>query len=129
MLARYRIVRGRRPPGDALPDGVRVDIRKHTRHVLAPKPEMVERFLAAVDDEAWGRFKREYLELLEKRFADDPAPFVDLANQAGTADVYLGCNCPTAKNPDVNHCHTVLALEFMRSRFAGLPVRMPPDMA
>jgi hypothetical protein len=125
MLARYRIVRGRRPPADPLPDGVRVDTRKHTRHVLAPTPAMVERYLAAVGDEAWERFRLEYIQLLEERFADDPQPFVKLANQASDADVYLGCNCPTAKNPDVGRCHTVVALEFMRWRFAGLDVQMP----
>jgi len=128
VLARYRIVRGRRPPGDPLPEGVRVDIRKHTRHVLAPTPEMVARYLAAVNDEAWERFRGEYLDLLEERFAADPALFVELANQAGDADVYLGCNCPTAKNPDVSRCHTVVALEFMRWRFAGLDVGMPAGM-
>jgi hypothetical protein len=128
MLARYRIVRGQRPPDDPLPEGSRVDIRKHTRHVLAPTPEMVERYLAAPSDEAWAQFRVEYLALIEERFDTDPAPFVALANQAADADVHLGCNCPTAKNPDVGRCHTVVALEFMRWRFAGLDVRMPAGL-
>lgn len=125
MLARYHIVRGRRPPGDPLPDGVRMDIRKHTRHVLAPERKMVERYLAAPGDEAWARFRRAYLELLEARFAKDAGPFEAVAERARETDVFLGCSCPTAKNPDVGRCHTVLALEFMRRHFADLEVRTP----
>jgi hypothetical protein len=87
---------------------------------------MVERYLAAVSDEAWERFRSDYLGLLEERFTSAPEPFEALANQARDADVYLGCSCPTAKNPDVSRCHTVSALAFMRRRFAGLDVRMPP---
>jgi hypothetical protein len=119
------MIRGPRPPDDPLPDGIRVDIRKHTRHVLAPKPEMVERCLSAPNEDAWQRFKAEYLALIEQRFAEDPTPFVDLANQATSANIFLGCSCPTAKNPEVNRCHTTLALQFMRWGFAGLDVRMP----
>jgi hypothetical protein len=103
-----------------------MDIRKHTHHVLAPKPEAVERYLAAVSDEAWERFRADYLELLEERFASDPAPFAALAHQARDTDVYLGCSCPTLKNPDVSRCHTVAALEFMQRHFVSLDVRMPP---
>jgi hypothetical protein len=40
-------------------------------------------------------------------------------------DVWLGCNCPTAKNPDVRRCHTVLALQFMKERYPALEVRIP----
>lgn len=125
MLARYRIVRGRRPPDDPLPDGLRVDIRRHTRHALAPTREMVDRYLRAVSDETWERFRRDYLELLEDRFTQDPEPFADLASRARDVDVYLGCNCPTAKNPDVNRCHTVAALTFMGRHFPDLEVRLP----
>lgn len=125
MLARYQIVRGRRPPENPLPQGVRVDIRKHTRHVLAPDPKSVERYLAAPDDRAWKHFRAAYLALLEQRFAAEPEPFVALAAQAMETDVHLGCNCSTAKNPDVHRCHTVVALEFMHARFPRLEVRMP----
>ena len=38
-----------------------------------------------------------------------------LAEEAKVSDVYLGCSCPTAKNPDVRRCHTVLALKFMHA--------------
>ena len=40
-------------------------------------------------------------------------------------DVYLGCNCPTARQPDVLRCHTVLALAFLRERYPDLSVRLP----
>ncbi|MCB9727183.1 MAG: hypothetical protein H6746_01735 [Deltaproteobacteria bacterium] len=126
MLARYRLVRGRRPPDDPLPAGARIDVRMHTRHVLAPKRDMVERYLAAASDEAWERFRSDYLALLEQRFQNDPGPFTSLADRARDTDVYLGCSCPTARNPDVSRCHTVAALEFMRSRFPDLDIQMPP---
>jgi hypothetical protein len=124
-LARYQMIRGRRPADDPLPEGIRVDVRKHTRHALAPDRTAVERYLAAPTEDAWQRFKAGFLALIERRFAEDPEPFVELAAQASGADVYLGCSCPTAKNPDVNRCHTTLALVFMRERFVDLDVRMP----
>ncbi len=127
MLARYHMVRGQRPPNDPLPDGLRIDIRKHTRHVLAPTPDMVERYLAAPSDASWRHFRGEYHALLEERFASDPGPFEALARQARNVDVYLGCSCPTAKNPDASRCHTVAALAFMRLRFADLDVRLPAE--
>ncbi len=119
------MIRGKRPPDNPLPDGLRVDIRKHTRHVLAPAKEDVERYLAAPTDVGFERFKAAYLKLIEARFAADPAPFVALAAEAARRDVYLGCSCPTAKVPDVRHCHTTLALEFMQSHFPEVTVRMP----
>ncbi|MHC4428199.1 MAG: hypothetical protein ACYS0D_06290 [Planctomycetota bacterium] len=125
MLRRYTIYRGKRPPGDPLPDGERQDTRKHTRHCLRPTAAIVETFLADASDEAWVRLRDAYLEVVEARFAEDPAPFEQLATLARTRNVYLGCNCPTRKNPDVNHCHTVLALRFMREKFPDLDVVMP----
>jgi len=125
VLARYQMMRGRRPPDNPLPEGIRVDIRKHTRHVLAPDSKAVEHYLAAPNEEAWQRFKADYLALIEQRFGEAPAFFFKLAAQARAADVYLGCSCPTAKNPDVRRCHTTLALAFMREHFADLEVRMP----
>jgi hypothetical protein len=128
MLGRYRIVRGRRPPGEPLPDGVRIDVRKHTRHVLRPEAAMVEAFLRAPGGaKQWARFARDYAELLAERHAADAAPFDALAEQARSHDVYIGCSCPTKKQPDVSKCHTVLALRFMRERYPDLEIEMPPE--
>ena len=124
MLARYSIVRG--APASALPRGIRQDTRKHTRHPLRPTPEMVRRLLANPRDEAaWRSYAARYRALVAERFAADRRPFDALADLARKADVLLGCNCPTAKNPDVRHCHTVLALEFMKARYPDLDVRLP----
>lgn len=124
MLARYRIVRGKRPPGEPLPAGTREDTRKHTRHVLRPSPELVARVLANVERE-WPAYRVAYRQLLESRFAEDPTPFEALAERARRGDVHIGCNCPTERQPDVNRCHTVLALAFMKERFPDLDVRFP----
>jgi len=123
MLARYQIVRG--VPASKLPRGIRQDTRKHTRHCLRPSPELVARFLDSPDDATWERFARDYRSLLRKRLDTDRGPFDELATLAMTEDVLRGCNCPTQKNPDVRHCHTWLALEFMREVYPDLPVRMP----
>jgi len=123
MIARYRIVRGRRSVDDPLPPGVRQDTRKHTRHVLSPTPEMVERFLEAPNERGFARFERAYLELLSRRFEKQRAAFDALAALAGRKDVYLGCNCPTAKQPEVRRCHTWLALGFLRKHYPDLEVR------
>lgn len=123
MLARYQIVRGK--AASELPQGLRVDIRKHTRHFLHPDPDAVARYLAAPSEAAFQRFARDYRTLLEQRFAQDRTRFDELAQRARTEDVYLGCNCPTAKNPRVEHCHTWLALEFFRKHYPDLDVRMP----
>ena len=126
MLARYRIIRGKRPPDDPLPAGQRIDIRKHVRHPLSPEPEMVERLLAdPADVDRAARFARDYDALLESRFAADPAPFEAIADRARDGDVYLGCSCPTRRQPDVNRCHTVRALRFFAERFPDLDVRFP----
>lgn len=125
MLARYRIVRGKRTPDDPLPDGIRQDTRKHTQHVLRPTSALV---LALLDDsspEAFSRFARGYRVLLEQRFATERRRFDELAELARNKDVYLGCNCPTHRQPDVRHCHTVLALTFLRERYPDLNVRFP----
>lgn len=122
MLARYRIVRGKRPANDPLPDGVRMDTRKHTRHVLRPTPEMVEEVLDGGD---FARFRAGYRALLDERFATDRAPFDALAERARAGDVHLGCSCPTKRQPDVSRCHTALALEWMKERYPDLEVRAP----
>ena len=69
-----------------------------------------------------GTFEARYLEILETRFAADPKPFQELAAQARATDVYLGCSCPTTRNPDPDHCHTILALRFMKAKFPDLEV-------
>jgi uncharacterized protein YeaO (DUF488 family) len=123
MLARYHIVRGRRPEGDALPEGVRQDTRKHTRHVLRPTAPLVQGLLDAPS--SFEHFARAYRALLEQRFASERNRFDELAQLARQRDVYLGCNCPTARQPDVQRCHTVLALAFLREHYPDLVVRMP----
>jgi hypothetical protein len=125
MLARYQIIRGKRPPGSPLPDGVRIDARKHTGSVLSPAPESVAAYLDDPSNAAFRRFSSEYRHLLEKRFRERRAEFDDLATTAAGGDVYVGCNCPTKANPDVNHCHTVLALHFMKKRYPKLKVVFP----
>ena len=123
MLTRYQIARG--VPAARLPAGVRQDTRKHTRHVLRPTTAMVTRYLAAPSAAAWARFAKAYRALLAARFAADRRGFDALAARARTEDVYLGCSCPTAHNPDVRRCHTWLALEFFRAHYPELEVRMP----
>jgi hypothetical protein len=124
-LHRYRIIRGKRPPGEPLPPGERQDTRKHTRHVLRPSAEMVRRYLVDPTDAAWEALRRDYLELLERRFEENREPFDELAALASQRDVHLGCNCPTKANPRVERCHTVLALQFMKQRFPKLKVVFP----
>jgi len=108
MLARYKIYRGKRPPNDLLPSGTRQDTRWRTKHPLRPSEAIVKEFLAAPGEQAWSRFRTAYLDLLESRFIDDRAPFDNLAALVKSADVYLGCSCPTELNPRVDHCHTFL---------------------
>jgi uncharacterized protein YeaO (DUF488 family) len=125
MLARYRIVRGRRPPGDPLPEGVRQDTRKHTRHVLRPTAALVSGLLADPSAASFRRFAEAYRALLEQRFASERERFDELAGLARRQHVYLGCNCPSERQPDVRRCHTALALAFLRERYPDLDVREP----
>ena len=125
MLRRYTIYRGKRPEGDSLPEGIRQDTRKHTRHVLRPPGELVVAYLKGDGSVSWEDFRNQYLRCLEERLRENAVPFEKLAALARKEDVFLGCNCPTKKNPDVNRCHTVLALEFMKGQFPGLPVGFP----
>ncbi len=125
MLARYQLIRGKRPPESPLPNGTRFDIRKHRNHVLSPNGKSVEAFLDQPTDEAARRFAKEYEALLDKRFASERGPFDDLAEMASDGDVFIGCNCPTRKNPDVARCHTVLALKFMKKKYPRLKVVLP----
>ncbi len=90
MLARYRMYRGKRPPWDPLPNGIRQDTRYRTKHPLRPAPEMVEQYLASPNENAWRKFRKAYLALLEERFRRDRTPFERLAGLATENDVFLG---------------------------------------
>jgi uncharacterized protein YeaO (DUF488 family) len=127
-LARYQIERGAKL--SSLPrevrEGVRQDTRKHTRHVLRPPAELVTEFLAAPNAAgAWTRLAEKYRATLEQRFKSERGKFDELAETAQEQDVFLGCSCPTTKNPSVKHCHTWLALEFMHEKYPNLKVRFP----
>ncbi len=123
MLGRYTMKRGAKAAD--LPEGIRQDSRKHTRHPLRPVKEDVDRYLAAPSDQAWEDFREAYLAALEERFAEDRGPYDALAELAAEDDVLLGCSCPTAKNPDVKRCHTTLALRFMQTKYPRLRVQLP----
>ncbi len=86
---------------------------------------MVVKYLSDSESYPWEQFAQDYFELLEDRFQADRVPFDELAQKASEADVSLGCSCPTRKNPDVSHCHTVLALRFMKERYPELEVVFP----
>ena len=123
MLARYTMKRGK--PSGGLPHGVRQDTRRHTRHCLRPTAEMVDLYLRDPTDRAWAQFETEYRSVVERRFSDDRSPFDEVAELAMLQDVYLGCSCPTKKNPNVWHCHTVLALRFMQEHYSRLKLVFP----
>ncbi|WP_437617947.1 hypothetical protein [Sorangium sp. So ce1151] len=123
MLARYQIVRGRRRDGDPLPEGKRYDTRKHTQHVLRPTREIVEEFLSDPSQAGFERFRAAYIAVLDERFAEQAGRFDALAQEARRGDVFLGCNCPTARQPDVRRCHTWLALEYFARKYPDLDVR------
>ncbi|WP_199188797.1 MULTISPECIES: hypothetical protein [Pirellulaceae] len=85
----------------------------------------MESYLAAPTETAFSAFQASYLELLSTRWNDDRSDFDQLANLAREQDVFLGCSCPTQKNPDVRHCHTWMALQFMAQHFPDLEVIFP----
>src|SRR3954471_24489849 len=97
MIGRYRIVRGVRSADDPLPEGQRQDTRKHTRHILRPSADLVTPFLRQPSASGFASFRAGYLRLLEERFRRDRKPFDALYELARRSDVFLGCNCPTAK--------------------------------
>lgn len=125
MLSRYKIYRGKLPAGVKLPDGARQDIRHFRQHALRPEKEVVETFLAAPSDAAWRKLRTAYLKALERRFREERAAFDALAQLAREQNVYLGCNCPTEKNPRLDRCHTWLALQFMQAKYPDLRVVFP----
>lgn len=125
MLSRYTMIRG--APASKLPQGIRQDSRKHTRHVLRPTKELVDSIGPQAEPQAWSAFARDYRALLAHRFAEDRAPFDALAALARDNAVYIGCSCPSAKNPDVRRCHTAYALAFMKKHYPDLDVRLVED--
>ena len=130
MVGRYQIKRGvsLSAQPDRVQRGVRVDTRKHTRHCLRPPERLVRALLAMPPREraaGWTAFERAYTEVLEQRFAEDRSPFDALRELATDRDVFVGCNCPTANNPDLQHCDTVAALRFMQRMFPELRVELP----
>lgn len=125
MLSRYTIYRRRPDNAPPPPEGIRQDTRFRTRHILRPTQVMVETYLADPSDETFTIFREAYLKLLAQRFESDQESFDALAKQAMKGDVYLGCSCPTKKNPDVRHCHTWMALEFMSQKYPKLPILYP----
>jgi uncharacterized protein YeaO (DUF488 family) len=129
MLSRYKIYRGARPKSDPKPKGVCQDARwRCVRHPLHPPQNLVEKYLAAPGEEAWRAFRRAYMAELERRLKSDRAPFDKLAALATSGDLYIGCSCPTKANPRVDHCHTFVALEFMKKKYPRLSVILPePD--
>ena len=125
MLARYKLYRGKPPANAKLPAGIRQDTRKHTRHCLRPPEKIVAAYLAEPTLKTWKKFEAEYVRNLEMRYSADPKPFDNLADLATAENVFIGCSCPTAKNPDVKHCHTVLALKFMKEHYPALEIEFP----
>ncbi len=125
MLSRYTIYRRRPADAGPLPSGIRQDTRYRTNHVLRPSEDIVQAYLADPSDAAWRTLQREYLALLEKRFREDRTPFDELADLAAGNDVFLGCNCPTQKNPIPGRCHTYLALGFMKKKYPTLGIAIP----
>lgn len=123
MLSRYQMRRGAK--ASELPDGIRQDTRKHTRHILRPHKEDVAAFLGG--ELPWESFAERYRALVASRMADDRAPFDALAELATMRDVYLGCSCPTRAQPHVHRCHTWIALTVMQSVYPDLEVRFPEE--
>jgi|ERR1043166_1125888 hypothetical protein len=122
MLRRYKMYRGKRPASDPLPLGIRQDTRWRSKHPLRPSKELVLGYLANPTKKAWDDYVANYMELLEGRFRTNRGPFNDLAELAAKEDVFIGCSCPTKKNPTPGHCHTHLALRFMKRKFPRLAV-------
>jgi hypothetical protein len=65
------------------------------------------------------------LAALETRFNRNRRLFDVLAALAEFNDVFLGCSCPTKKNPRLDHCHTYLALEFMGEKYPSVEIALP----
>jgi hypothetical protein len=81
--------------------------------------------LAKPTTAAWKKTKAAYQRLIAARFKTDRTPFDRLAELASENKVFVGCSCGTANNRDVNHCHTVIALQFMEQQYPKLRVEYP----
>jgi len=125
VLGRYQMKRGKRPADDPLPDGQRQDTRKHTRHILRPDSQAVATYLADPSNAAWETFASAYRDLLDRRRSKDPDAFDVLVHAATEGDLWIGCSCPTKKNPDVRHCHTYLALGYLAEHYEQLEISWP----
>lgn len=112
-------------PRSALPEGVRQDTRKHTKHILRPDAAHVHELLADPTPAAHARFRERYRATIRARMKADRTAYDALAELAASEHVWLGCSCPTSKVPDVRNCHTWLALELMREAYPELDVRLP----
>ena len=86
---------------------------------------LITYYLEDATDSGWQEFAAAYRALIARRFTEDRKPFDELASRARETDVWLGCSCPTVKNPDVRRCHTFLALEFLRERYPDLDIVWP----
>ena len=123
MLARYQITRGKT---SVLAEGVaRRDIRAHRKTLLSPTSAMVKEYLKSPTDAGWKDFETQYNKILVQRFKTRRQEFDTLAEVARNEPLYIGCNCPTKQNPDVNRCHTVMALKFLKKNYPGLEVVFP----
>ena len=129
MLSCYTMYRRRPKCAGPLPNGIRQDTRYRTKHVLRPTQEIGEAYLAGPTEAAWEILKRQYEALLEERFHADRMPFDKLAELATDNDVFLGCSCPTKKNPIIGRCHTFLALVFMQEKYPEMEVVAPGSHA
>jgi hypothetical protein len=108
--------------------GIRQDTRKHTQHILRPPAEAVTAFLRDPERQgAWQKLESAYRASVKQRFATQRDAFDELAALARGNDVFLGCSCPTAKNPLLRQCHTWLALDFMAAQYPDLDVRWPQE--
>ena len=93
-----------------------------TSHCLRPTAKIVNEYLKHVSEAAWSKYTKQYLPIVQARFEKDRRPFDKLAAMATARDVFLGCYCPTEKNPHPEHCHTYLALLFMKEKYPDLKI-------
>lgn len=57
-LYRFKMCRGKRPPDNPFPDGVRRDTRFNTRHCLGPKKKLLTRHLEQPDANSGAQFEK-----------------------------------------------------------------------
>ncbi|MBK7092877.1 MAG: hypothetical protein IPH59_14355 [bacterium] len=127
MLARYQIPPRfhKIPPGDPALKGTRLDTRKNHNYVFCPTPEMVEAYFNDMTPKGWKLFTKNYRRLLQERFETRREEFDKWATVAAESDLFLGCSCPTERNPNLEQCHTWLALEFMQKKYPKLKIEFP----